>query len=130
MDEYLKSTVLCDSGNEAIQRKAQALIKNASTQKEAALEIFSYVRDRILFGLDNSDVKASETLRKRIGFCITKSNLQVALLRASGIPARYHRAVLFRSSLKGILPTYAYKDHAQENMVAPVLMITCMKVED
>ncbi|GAH95260.1 unnamed protein product, partial [marine sediment metagenome] len=37
-------------------------------------------------------VKASVTLKIRNGFCVTKSNLQVALLRAINIPARYHLA--------------------------------------
>jgi transglutaminase-like putative cysteine protease len=41
------------------------------------------------YGLEDWDLKASDTLKKGWGMCSGKSNLLVALLRAAGIPARY-----------------------------------------
>ncbi len=109
MDEYLKPTEFCDSGNEEIKEKARELVKDAATQKEAALSIFSFVRDGIRFGMDFTDFKASHALKTRLGFCVHKPNLQIALLRAVGIPARSHRVGVRKESLQGIIPDPAYK---------------------
>lgn len=106
--ENLQPTELCDSDDPEIMRKARELIDGADTPKEAALRIFHYVRDQILFALDNMDVKASDTLKKGSGQCVTKTNLQVALMRAAGIPARYHQVVLSKECLKGIVSSTAY----------------------
>lgn len=106
--ENLKPTELCNSDDPLIMRKTREVINGAETPKEAALKIFHYVRDKVLFALDNFDVRASDTLRKGFGQYVTKTNLQVALLRAAGIPARYHQAVLSRDSLKGIISSIAY----------------------
>jgi len=40
MEEYLRSTNLCDSENEKLKGKAKEIIKRADTPKEAALKIF------------------------------------------------------------------------------------------
>ena len=70
MDEYLKSTKLCDCDNEKLKGQAKEIIKGAETPKEAALKVFYFTRNEILFGLDYPDVKASHTLKKGTGFCI------------------------------------------------------------
>ena len=109
MDEYLRPTELCDSDSQIIQSKAEGITKDATTPKQGAMFIFDFVRDKITFGMDLFDRKASETLNKGVGFCITKTNLQIALLRAVNIPARYHQAVLTKESIKGIIPSLGYK---------------------
>ena len=109
MEEYLKPTDLCDSGSQAIKAKAKELTEDVDSAKKAAQRIFGFVRDGILFGFDRRDDKASDTLKKQVGFCVTKTNLQVALLRAAGIPARYHQAVLTKEALKGILSAFVYR---------------------
>ncbi len=81
MDEYLKPTPLCDSDNEEIKKKARELIKGVTGPKEATLSIFYFVRDEIKYALDFVDVKASHTLKTRLGTCEHKSKLQIALLR-------------------------------------------------
>lgn len=109
MEEYLKPTDLCDSGSQAIKAKAKELTEDVDSARKAAQRIFGFVRDGILFGFDRRDDKASDTLKKQVGFCVTKTNLQVALLRAAGIPARYHQALLTKEALKGILPAFVYR---------------------
>jgi hypothetical protein len=109
VDDYLKATKLCDCDNEEIKRKAQELIKDATTPKEAASKIFYFIRDEVVYGLDFVDAKASHTLRTRLGDCILKSNLQIALLRAVEIPARYHRVALRKEVLQGIFSDSAYQ---------------------
>lgn len=108
MDEYLKPTQLCDSDNEKIKKKARELIKDVASPKEAALSIFYFVRDEIEYALDFIDVKASDTLENRLGTCEHKSKLQIALLRALEIPARYQRAATGKELLRGIFSGIVY----------------------
>ena len=77
MDEYLKPTELCDSDNHEVRKRAREFIKDTKTPKEIAIRIFYFVRDQIVFALDNYDVKASETLKKGIGHCIAKTIFQL-----------------------------------------------------
>jgi len=104
MQEYVHPTEFCDCENVEIKQKSEELTRNASSPKEAAMNIFNYVRDQMLFAIGRTDVKASETLKNKEGYCVTKTNLQIALLRAAGIPARYHQVVLHKDVLKGIIP--------------------------
>lgn len=108
MEEYLRPTKMCDCDNTQLRQKAEIITKAAGTPKEAALNIFYYTRDEILFGLDYPDIRASQTLKKGRGFCITKSNLQIALLRSIGIPARCHYVHLAKESLQAIVPAFMY----------------------
>jgi len=109
MDEYLKPTKLCDCDNEKIKKKAQELIKDVATPKEAAINVFYFVRDEVAYGLDFVDVKASHTLGTRLGDCILKSKLQIALLRAVGIPARYRRVGIRKELIQGIFSDLVYR---------------------
>lgn len=109
MDEYLKATRFCDCDNVNLQEKAKQITNAAETPKEAALKIFYFVRDGILYGGDHPDVKASHTLRKGKGLCITKTNLQMALLRAVGIPARCHYVHLPKEVVKSLTLGFIYK---------------------
>lgn len=108
MKEYLQATQFCDCDHPSIRAKAQELTRDASNQKEAAIAIFAFARDGILFGSDRYNIKASETLQKGIGFCIPKPNVQIALLRAAGIPARYHQANVNKAAIKGIVADFGY----------------------
>ena len=108
MQEYVSPTEFCDCDSEEIKQKAEELTKDANSPKEAAMKIFNFVRDQILFAASRTDVKASKTLKDKNGFCVTKTNLQVALLRAVGIPARYHQVVLDKTVLKGLVSDSFY----------------------
>jgi len=107
MDEYLSPTKYCDSDNREVQTVASEIIKNAESAKDAALRVFHYVRDEILFGLDEH-TPASDTLRRRTGQCCTKTSLQIALLRAVQIAARYHLVDVHKDCLKGLIAPTAY----------------------
>jgi hypothetical protein len=109
MQEYVSPTEFCDCDCDEIRQKADELAGEVDSPKEAAMKIFEYVRDEILFNIGNPDVKASVTLKDKKGYCVTKTNLQVALLRAAGIPARYHQVVLHKDVLKGIVPGLVHR---------------------
>ncbi len=104
LEEYLKPTELCDCGNPEIINKSNELIGQNSKPKDAAIKIFNFIRDEIPFEANKADEKASDTLQRGSGFCVTKSNLQIALLRAIGIPARYHHVHLRKEILSGVIP--------------------------
>ncbi len=82
LSKYLRLTLLCDGDSEEIKKKASELAEPTKTPMAAALKILYFVRDEILFSLDFTYVKASQTLRTRSGLSFQKTNLQVALLRA------------------------------------------------
>jgi len=104
LEEYIKPTELCDCGNPEIINKSNELIGQNSKPKDAAIKIFNFIRDEIPFEANKADEKASDTLQRGSGFCVTKSNLQIALLRAIGIPARYHHVHLRKEILSGVIP--------------------------
>jgi hypothetical protein len=109
MDEFLRATELCDSNSEDINNKALELISDSETPKDTAINIFYFIRDEIPYLLDLADLKASDTLRKRWGECYNKTNLQIALLRAAGIPARYHRLAIRKEMFQGIFSNFVYR---------------------
>ena len=75
LKEFVEATVLCDSENASIKEKARQVTERSSSETESAISIFNYVRDSILFGFTRPDVKASTTLKKGFGYCVTKTNL-------------------------------------------------------
>ncbi len=107
-DQYRNPTEFCDCDHPEITAKAKELTQNDANTKTMALSIFRFVRDQIKFMMCEFDT-ASGTLRKGIGDCGNKTNLQVALLRAIRIPARYHIVALRKECIKGIVSEFLYQ---------------------
>jgi hypothetical protein len=106
--DFLTATEYCDFKHQDIMAKAKELTKDDKSPEDAALSIFYFVRDEIKFMLKDF-VKASEALHQGRGDCGIKTNLQVALLRAVNIPARFHIAAISKESLKGVVPDPIYR---------------------
>ncbi len=109
MKEYLLATPLCDWNKPEILELASDICQNAENEREKALAIFEFVRDEIRFGINDSKTSASKTLRLQTGECVTKTNLQIALLRAAKIPARFHAVRCKSEALRGIVPEWLSK---------------------
>ncbi len=109
LDDYLKSSKMCDSDNPIIIQKAQNLTNEVSSDKEKAIAIFNYIRDDVEFFMDPYFETASNTLKAVKGFCASKANLQVALLRAVNIPARYHIFHVKKELMKPFMPNWLLK---------------------
>ena len=90
LDDFLVSSPLCDSDNLELIQKAQDLTNNLPNDKEKAIKIFYFIRDKFLYKTDPFFKSASDTLQKGYGDCVSKSHLQIAILRAIKIPARFH----------------------------------------
>jgi hypothetical protein len=71
--------------------------------------VYTYVRDRIHFGYSEADaVPASRVMAAGYGQCNTKTIALMALLRAVGVPCRFHAAVVDRRVQRGIVPAVVY----------------------
>lgn len=89
LSDYLQPTRLCDFDQAPeIRETAEKLRAKLTDRREVCHSIYQFVRG-LPYGLENWDIRASETLRKGWGMCSGKTNLLVAMLRSVGIPARY-----------------------------------------
>lgn len=71
--------------------------------------VYTFVRDEIRFGYNASDrITASNVLADGYGQCNTKTTLVMALLRAVGVPCRFHGALIHKRLQKGIVPRLVY----------------------
>jgi hypothetical protein len=96
MNEYLQSSEFFDFDKSSVSIKAKEITKNLQTDKEKAIALFYWVRDEIKYNMltyipsVEANFKASVTLRRGNGFCVSKSILLSSFARAVGIPARIH----------------------------------------
>ena len=71
--------------------------------------VYLFVRDEILFGYNTrDDLPASRVLADGYGQCNTKAVLLMALLRAVGVPSRFHGFAIAKSLQRGIVPELVY----------------------
>jgi hypothetical protein len=110
LDKYLTPSPLSDCDNPGLKRTAMEIVKGVGAPTEAALQVFKYVRDEIAFNATlDIYLRASEALkRKTLDYC-NKVNIHVTLLRAIGIPARYHTVRVKKEILKHFVPGFLYR---------------------
>ncbi|NEP45083.1 MAG: transglutaminase family protein [Okeania sp. SIO2G4] len=102
----------CDFDHPSIRYVANLL--KGKDDWESAINIWDYVRTMpYRFGF--WFVKASQTFEFGFGMCTTKANLQVALLRALGIEAKYGEANVAAKYLIPFLPP-AYRFKVTKNI--------------
>jgi len=71
--------------------------------------VYDFVRNEIAFGYNEGDeLPASRVLADGLGQCNTKSTLLMALLRAVGIPCRFHGFTIDKPLQKGAITGLAY----------------------
>lgn len=71
--------------------------------------IYDFVRNEIAFGYNAGDeMPASRVLAEGIGQCNTKGALLMALLRAAGVPCRFHGFTIDKALQKGAITGLAY----------------------
>ncbi|MBM4514400.1 transglutaminase [Rhodococcus hoagii] len=72
--------------------------------------VYDFVRDEIEFGYNASDaIPASRVLADGYGQCNTKTTLLMALLRAVGVPCRFHGATIDKRLQKGVVEGALYR---------------------
>jgi transglutaminase-like putative cysteine protease len=109
VSEYLITTPMCDHDHPLVQATAHRVVAGVQTNREMAIRVFDFVRDTIRFSMAFSKSKASQILKLGYGECITKTNVQVALLRAVGIPARMRWVMVQTKVLNGLVAGVALR---------------------
>lgn len=118
--EYLSATKVCDVDSPDIKMQAYLLTKKICSEKQKAIEIFNFVRDKIKYRFDYPYTKASETLKKGYGNCFNKANLQIALLRSCGIYSGYKVYLIKKEVFFPIVPKEIY-----ELINQPTVHVSC-----
>jgi len=103
---------LSDYNHPFIRKKAEELTKDKINALEKFEALFYFARDGIKFGFPRKwdEVKASETLKFRIGYCNTKATLLLALCEAAEIPARIHTGLINIEIMRGIFPSFIFRN--------------------
>lgn len=71
--------------------------------------VYDFVRNEIAFGYNEGDeLPASRVLADGIGQCNTKSTLLMALLRAVGVPCRFHGFTIDKALQRGAITGLAF----------------------
>ena len=86
--DNLVETTYCDYSHPAVSVLSEKFVQDSKDEVDLIEKIFLFVRDRIIFGGDHWQVKASVTLSKGYGACFNKNLLMIALLRAAKIPSK------------------------------------------
>ena len=90
--EYLRPTLLCDFAQAPEIRNVAGRLTGKAVDRRQMFNCINQFVKEIPYGLEDWDVKASETLRKGWGMCSGKASLLVAMSRSLEIPARYRIA--------------------------------------
>ena len=96
LSKYLETSEFYDFENAFVKEKAFEIINNSKSNSKKAIALFYWVRNEIKYNMrtympfDKQNFIASVTLKRKNGFCVSKSILLSAFARAVGIPARIH----------------------------------------
>lgn len=93
---------LCDIDHPEIRRRAARLRR--ATQASTAEAILKFVQP-MPYRFGTWQERASDTLARGTGMCTTKANLQVALMRASGLEAGFVEIPMPTATLGKLMPS-------------------------
>ena len=106
----LRPTPLLNFGNPYIERLVTDRNWRALPERERIGAAYDFVRNEIAFGYNEGDeLPASRVLADGIGQCNTKSTLLMALLRAAGVPCRFHGFTIDKALQRGAISGLAYR---------------------
>jgi len=93
----LQPTYFLDADTDAVRDLAGTITADKISDVDKAVALFYWVRDEIRYDVyslseDPADYRASAVIEKRVGWCVPKAVLLVALARAAGVPSRLHFA--------------------------------------
>ena len=110
LDRYLIPSRMSDCDHPSLKRTAQEIVTGAENPTQAAQHVFRYVRDNIAFNATlDIFLKASQAIeRSTMDYC-NKINIHASLLRAIGIPVRFHMVRVRKEMLEYIVPGFLYR---------------------
>lgn len=123
---YLQPTEFFDFNKKSVSKKAAEITSGLKTEKEKAIALFYWVRDEIKYNAFSyypkikANLKASVTMRREYGFCMSKATLLSTLARAVGIPARIHMVDIINHKISkrlvALMGTNAFHCHAYSEL--------------
>jgi transglutaminase-like putative cysteine protease len=106
----LAATPLLDFAHPSIQALVAQRGWTSLTEFERISAAYAFVRNELAFGYNTADdLLASRVLADGIGQCNTKATLLMALLRALGIPCRFHGFTIDKALQKGAITGIVYR---------------------
>lgn len=109
MDALLAKSKILDYDHESIQKLITERGWKSLPKDQIKKAVYSFVRDEIKFGYNKNDsIPASQVLKDGYGQCNTKGTLLMALLRAVGIPCRFHGFYIDKVMQKGAVTGLFY----------------------
>ena len=101
---------LADYDHPLVRETARGLSSGETSVVGVLERFFYYVRDDIRFGfpVEGDLVKASETIRCKVGQCNTKGTLFLALCKVVDIPARIHFSLIKKEIQRGLFAGIGY----------------------
>jgi transglutaminase-like putative cysteine protease len=106
----LTATPLLDVHHPAIEGLEQRRGWRALPLRERIGALYDFVRNEIAFGYNVGDeLPASRVIADGIGQCNTKSTVLMALLRAVGVPCRFHGFTIDKALQEGAITGLAYR---------------------
>lgn len=116
LDRYLSETSLLNYYCNSIQKLIHERKWEQMDEFNKIKDIYSFVRDEILFGYNISDdITAEHVLKDGYGQCNTKGTLFMALLRAVNIACRIHAFTINKKLQKGAMTGFVYR-YAPKNV--------------
>lgn len=110
MDLTLRDTPLLDYRHPDLDALVAARGWRELAPHDRIGAIYRFVRDEIAFGYNAADdLPASSVLADGYGQCNTKTTLLMALLRAAGVPCRFHGAAIRKELQRGVVEGLAYR---------------------
>jgi len=109
VSQYLRATPLLDYEHESIVALLWARGWASLPVNHRIGAVYAFTRDEIGFGYNRADrISASQVLGDGYGQCNTKTTLVMALLRAVGVPCRFHGATIHKRLQKGVVSGVLY----------------------
>jgi hypothetical protein len=110
MNPLLAATRLLDFHHPDIEALVARRGWRALPPQERIGAVYDFVRNEIPFGYNEGDeLPASRVLADGLGQCNTKGVLLMALLRAVGVPCRFHGFTIDKALQKGAVTGLAYR---------------------
>ncbi|UCC18659.1 MAG: transglutaminase domain-containing protein [Promethearchaeota archaeon] len=126
MSIYLQPTEFLDFHKTRVKNTAIEITKDLKTDKEKAIALFYWVQNEIKYNMFTyypkikANLKASVTLRRKNGFCMSKATLLSTFARAVGIPARIHMVDIINHKISkrvvNLMGTNAFHCHAYSEL--------------
>jgi hypothetical protein len=123
---YLQPTEFFDFHKKRVKERAIEITKGLNEDKEKAVALFYWVQNKIKYNMFTyypkikANLKASVTLRRMNGFCMSKATLLSTFARAVGIPARIHMVDIINHKISqrvvDLMGTNAFHCHAYSEL--------------